>query len=147
MGFLYRVVWVLKALWICLSETINFLRKLIKLTFSGCPPKFYHRVMYTAPSSGHISLNFNMTFKLILRRFEVVFWSENAALFERLMEIQSQIHQYYTMALKLGWPFCKPKIWKCQNTVVHYEKYNLRTSTEVSDVESYFLKNMALLRF
>ena len=30
--------------------------------------------MYIAPSSGHISLNFNMPFKLILRRFEVVFW-------------------------------------------------------------------------
>ena len=35
--------------------------------------KFYHRVMYKAPSSGHISLNFNMPFKLILRRFEVGF--------------------------------------------------------------------------
>ena len=31
MGFLNRVVWVLKALWIFLSETINFLRKLHKL--------------------------------------------------------------------------------------------------------------------
>ena len=30
--------------------------------------------MYIAPSSGHISLNFIMPFKLILRRFEVVFW-------------------------------------------------------------------------
>ena len=30
--------------------------------------------MYIAPSSGHISLNLNMPFKLILRRFEVVFW-------------------------------------------------------------------------
>ena len=54
---------------------LNFLRKLhIKLTFSGCPRKFYHRVMYIAPSSGHISFNCNMPFKLILRRCEVVFW-------------------------------------------------------------------------
>ena len=31
--------------------------------------------MYIAPSSGHISLNFNMPLKLFfLRRFEVVFW-------------------------------------------------------------------------
>ena len=45
----------------------------IKLTFSGCPRKFYQRVMNIAPSSGHISLNFNMPFKLILRRFKVVF--------------------------------------------------------------------------
>ena len=28
--------------------------------------------MYIAPSSDHISLNFNMPFKLILRMFEVV---------------------------------------------------------------------------
>ena len=47
--------------------------------------------MFIAPSSGHMSLNSNMPFKLILRRFEVVsdVWSENAALFERLMEIHS----------------------------------------------------------
>ena len=57
----------------CLTPSI-FWENCIKLTFSGCPRKFYHRVMYIAPSSGHISLNFNMPFKLILRRFEVVFW-------------------------------------------------------------------------
>ena len=68
--FVYRVVGVLKALWIFLSETINFLRKLHKTM----PPKFYDRVMYIAPSSGNISLNFNMPFKFILRSFEVVFW-------------------------------------------------------------------------
>ena len=48
--------------------------------------------MYIALSSGHISLNFIMPFKLILMRFDVVFWclgSENAALFERLMEFHS----------------------------------------------------------
>ena len=74
MGFVYRVVRVLKALWIILSETINILRKVQKLTFSGCPRKFYHRVMHIAPSTGHISLTFNMPFKLIVRRCEVVFW-------------------------------------------------------------------------
>ena len=74
MGIVYRVVWVLKALWISLSETINFLRKLHKTNISGMPPKFYHRVMYIAPSSGHISFNFNLHFKLILRWWEVVFW-------------------------------------------------------------------------
>ena len=65
MGFIYRVYRVVKALWIFLSETINFLRNLHKTDI---------RVMYIAPSSGHISLNFNMPFKLILRRVEVVFW-------------------------------------------------------------------------
>ena len=39
MGFVYRVVWVLKALWIVLSETINILRKLHKTRIFGMPPK------------------------------------------------------------------------------------------------------------
>ena len=74
----------------CLKPSI-FWENCIKLKFSGCPRKFCYRVIYIALSSGHISLNFYMHFKLILRRCEVVsdVWSENAALFERLMEIQS----------------------------------------------------------
>ena len=54
--------------------------------------------MYIAPSGGHEVLNLKLPFKLILRRFEVVFlyvWSENAALFERLMEIHSNPILYY----------------------------------------------------
>ena len=39
MGFVYRVVWVLKALWIILSETIKILRKLHKANIFGMPPK------------------------------------------------------------------------------------------------------------
>ena len=39
MGFVYRVVRVLKALCIFLSETINFLRKLHKTNIFGMPPK------------------------------------------------------------------------------------------------------------
>ena len=58
--------------------------------------------MYVIPSSGHISLNFNMPFKLILkgglRLFSDV-WSENAAFFEDWWKF-IHIHQYYTMALK-----------------------------------------------
>ena len=53
MGFVYRVEWVLKAMWTILSETINIVRKLHETTIFGMPPKFYHRVMYLAPSSGH----------------------------------------------------------------------------------------------
>ena len=47
--------------------------------------------MYIAPSSGHILFNLDLLFKWILRRFQVVsdVWSENAAMFERLMEIHS----------------------------------------------------------
>ena len=64
------------------------------------PRKFYHRVMYIAPSIGHISLNFNMPFIFILRRFEVIFyvWSENTALFERLMEINSNPPILYVLS-------------------------------------------------
>ena len=62
MGFVYRVrfVRVLKALRIVLSETITIFRKLHETNISICPPKFYHRVMYIAPSSGHELLNLNL---------------------------------------------------------------------------------------
>ena len=105
MRFVYSynvVVWVLlKAMWIFLPESINFLRKLHKATISGCPPKFFHRVMHIAPSSGHISWNFNMPFKLILRRFEVVFIILISGV--RMLHFLKdwwkfiQIHQYYTI--------------------------------------------------
>ena len=58
------------------------------------PLKILHVVMYIAPSIGHILLNINLHFKLInrvnhgLRLFSDV-WSENASLFESLMEIYS----------------------------------------------------------
>ena len=108
MGFVYRVVWVLKALSIFLSETNNFLRKLHKKNIFGMPRKFYHRVMYIAPSSGHISLAFNMPFKLILRRFEVVsdVWGENDARFERLREIHSNppiLHYGFNINIAWAW--------------------------------------------
>ena len=69
----------------------------IKLTLSGCPREFSHRdtCMYIAPSSGHTSFNFNMPFKLILRRLFSNVWSENTALFERLMEIHSNSPKLY----------------------------------------------------
>ena len=91
MGFVYRVLWILKALWIVLSETINILRNLHKKkrTYSfGMPQEFYHRFMYIAPSSGEPLPNLNLPFKWILWRFEVVsdVWSENAALFNKKYE-------------------------------------------------------------
>ena len=87
MGFVYRVVWVLKALWIVLSETINILKKSAKKTnIFRMPPKMLpYRFMYIAPSSGESLPNLNLPFKLILRRSEVVFSLSgvhvNAALF------------------------------------------------------------------
>ena len=102
MGFVYRVVWVLKGLWIVLSETINIFRNLHKTNILGCPWKFYHRVVYIAPSSGHELLKFNLPFKLILRRFEVVFWclEWECCPFQKIDEIQSKFTNTTIMALK-----------------------------------------------
>ena len=52
----------------------QFRRKLHKnYYYRDAPENNSHRDMYIAPSSGHTSFNFNMPFKLILRRCEVVF--------------------------------------------------------------------------
>ena len=55
----------------------------MKLTFSGCPQKFYHRVMYLAPSSGHILLNLILPFKLFLKALshlnDLARWSNTGA--------------------------------------------------------------------
>ena len=37
MGFVYRVQWILKALWVVLSKTINILRNLQKKKFLDAP--------------------------------------------------------------------------------------------------------------
>ena len=79
MGFVYRVVWVLKALWIVFVWNHQYFDFFFvhKTNIFGMLPKIYHRVMYIAPStwtcSCHELLNLNLPFKLILRRFEVVF--------------------------------------------------------------------------
>ena len=118
MGFVYRVAWVLKALWIILSETINILRKLQKITFSGCPPKFYHILMYIAPSSGHILLNLYFHFKFILLK-EVwgCFLMSGVRMLHFLKDWWKfiQIHQYYTMALRQSWI----QWWKMPVSVPH----------------------------
>ena len=56
------------------SETmINILRKLHK-HFRDAPEIFtIPGLIYIAPSSGHGLMNLDLPFKLILRRFEVVF--------------------------------------------------------------------------
>ena len=74
MGFVHRILWILKALWIVLSETINNLRNLKKKRFRVALQQIYHRVIYIVPSSGHSLVNLNIPFTLILRRFAVVFW-------------------------------------------------------------------------
>ena len=59
---LYRVLWILIALWIVLSQPINILRNLQQQKFGGCPQEFYHIFMYIAPSSDHSLLTPNLPF-------------------------------------------------------------------------------------
>ena len=100
MGFVYRVVRVLKKprKSFCLKPSI-FWENCIKLT---CPRKFYHRVMYIAPSSGHISLNFDMP------NYSKEVWGCFLVSGVRMLHFLKdwwkfiQIHQYYTMGLLLS---------------------------------------------
>ena len=62
MGFVYRVLQILKALWMVMSEAINILRNLHTFFFflgGGC--EFYHRLMYIAPSSDSSLQTHNLT--------------------------------------------------------------------------------------
>ena len=70
MGF-YRVLWILKSLGNCFVWNHQYYEK-----FAPPPPhwEFYHRFMYLAPSSDCSLLTLSLPFKVILRRFEVVFW-------------------------------------------------------------------------
>ena len=72
----YRVVWVLKPFEsFCLKPSI-FWENCIKLKFLGIwdTPENFTIDLCIRPSSGHILWNLYLSFKLILRRFEVVFW-------------------------------------------------------------------------
>ena len=108
MGFVYRLYEFQKP---CESFRLKpiFWKNCITLIFSGCPRNVYHRVMYIAPSSGHTVLNLNLPFKVVLRRFEVVFWylewecctfwKINGNSFKSTNTIN--VHVYMYMALKL----------------------------------------------
>ena len=55
--------------------------------------------MYIAPSSGHILLNLELPFKMILRRIEVVFLMSGVRMLHFLKDWWKfiRIHQYYTV--------------------------------------------------
>ena len=58
------IYFILKALWIILSETINILRNLQKKIFFT-PQEFYHYVhsyIHVAPSSDHLLLKLTLSF-------------------------------------------------------------------------------------
>ena len=88
-GFVCIVLWILKALWIVLSEAVSILRRKKRLECSG---EFYHRFMYIAPSSDYQLLTLNQAFKVILRKFWGRFWCSRVRMmyfFKRLMNIHS----------------------------------------------------------
>ena len=58
MGFIYRFLWILKAVWVILSQTIiSFWEFCKKHKFLGYPWEFYHRFMYIAPFSDYLFAN------------------------------------------------------------------------------------------
>ena len=68
------------------------------------PQEFYHRFMYIAPSSDHLLLTVIPPFKVILRRFEVVFWClewDHQCTFWKDQGKLIQIHQYYTIMVSI----------------------------------------------
>ena len=123
----------------CLRPSI-FWENCIKLKFWGYPQKFYYRVInactlyIVAPSSGHILFTFNMPIKLILRRFEVVFWCLDSGV--RMLHFLKdwwkfiQIHQHYMaltyivqlifiMYITYNFKFCIIKKLKLCNKINH----------------------------
>ena len=106
MGFVYRFYELSKPCEsLCLKSIIW--EKWIKLTFSGCPRKFYHRFMYIAPSSGHALLNLNVPLKFDSKEVWGCFLMSGVRMLLFLKDWWKfiQIHQYYTMALFKFWGF------------------------------------------
>ena len=77
-----------------------------------CSWEFYHRFMFIAPSSDYQLLTLNQPFKVILRKFEVVFWCSRVRMmyfFKRLMNIHSnQPILYYGFRLSSILPLKRP---------------------------------------
>ena len=46
MDFVHRVLWILRALWIVLSETVNILLRNLLFFFGGGGQEFYHSYGY-----------------------------------------------------------------------------------------------------
>ena len=92
MNFVYRVLWILKAVWIVLSETINILRNLPPPPKKrGMPPIILPYIYVIAPSSDHSFLSLNLPFKL-MSGVRILHFSKDWWKF-------FQIHQYYAMAI------------------------------------------------
>ena len=63
-----------KSLLNCFVQNHQYFAEICKTQNFLGPQEFYHGLMCIAPSSGHSLLTLNLSFKMILRKFEVVFW-------------------------------------------------------------------------
>ena len=102
MGFVYIVLWILKGMWIVLSENFNSLRNLQKLIFFfffGGGRKFYQRLMYFRD---HSLRTLNLPFKVILRRFLGCCLMSVVRMLHFSIDWWKfiQNHQYYIMAFR-----------------------------------------------
>ena len=73
----YDIFWKLCELCFVLSEAINILRNLQQQKIGNPPPpQNFASFMYIhiAPSIDHSLLNLNLSFKMVLRKIELVFW-------------------------------------------------------------------------
>ena len=75
MHFIYRVLCILKALRIVLSKTINILRNVQNNNKIWDASETFSIGLYihVAPSSDHSLMTLTLLFKVILRRYVVVF--------------------------------------------------------------------------
>ena len=123
-NLLNRVLWVLKILVLCFVWNFEYLRKLHRTNILRMPRKFYHRFMYIAPSSVLcIEWTLICLFKLILRRFEVVFWCLEWECCRLLKDfVGNSFKSTHTIALKkkihswnVGFLFWKHYYWLILN--------------------------------
>ena len=100
MGFLYIILWIVQALWIILSETINIFRKLQKYNILPLV-KFMH--IHVAPSSGHFCWTLICLLNFYSKEVSACFLMSGVrinARLKRLIEYENSFESTNTMALK-----------------------------------------------
>ena len=115
-------------MWTVLSETINILRNMKKekkITFSGCPRKFYRNIMYIAPSSGHAAL-FKWLMKIIIHSNPP---KQHSGLISPLHDLTSQCAKRATRKSFIA-KRVKRHFWHCKVRAPSYNtKYCLSIDT------------------
>ena len=160
MGFLYGVLWLLKVLWIVLSETINIFRKLHKTNISGMHPKMFTIELCTKLNL--VAMKCWTLFCILnwfyggLRSFSDV-WSKNAPLFERLIEIDLYLPIYYGFKKPVDVLYhCKKNIYTVEPrynkvlgtmkiTLLYQDSHNIRVKKQ-RNIKSWDQENYLVIR-